>query len=100
MFRLDPGPPGSPGSAATVRLIGRLDGVEANRALAAFSALEGSIVADCSELEYISSAGIAALLVTLQRLNKAGHTFRLHPVQPRVRNVFKYAGLAEMLGIE
>lgn len=97
MFRLDSGPPGSEG---TVRLIGRLDGDEADRALAAFAGLQGSIVADCSELEYISSAGIAVILVTLQRLNKLGHTFRLHPVQPRVRNVFKYAGLAQMLGIE
>lgn len=94
MFRLDSGPEG------TVRLIGRLDGVEADRALAVFAGLEGSVVADCSELEYISSAGIAVLLVTLQRLNKLGHTFRLHPVQPRVRNVFKYSGLAEMMGIE
>ena len=94
MFRLDPG------SEGTVRLIGRLDGDEAERAMASFAGLDGSIVADCSELDYISSAGIAVILVTLQRLNKAGHTFRLHPVQPRVRNVFKYAGLTQMLGIE
>ena len=94
MFRLDSGPEG------TIRLIGRLDGDEAERAMASFGGLEGSIVADCSELEYISSAGIAVVLVTLQRLNKAGHAFRLHAVQPRVRNVFKYAGLAQMLGID
>jgi len=94
MFRLDPG------SGGTVRLIGRLDGDEAERALASFAELEGSIVADCSELDYISSAGIAVILVTLQRLNKLGHTFRLHPVQPRVRNVFKYAGLSQVLGID
>ena len=94
MFRLDPAGEG------TVRLIGRLDGAEADRAMASFDALEGSIVADCSELDYISSAGIGVILATLQRLNKQGHTLRLHPIQPRVRNVFKYAGLAQMLGIE
>lgn len=94
MFRLESG------DAGTVRLIGRLDGAEAESAVAAFAGLQGSIVADCSELDYISSAGIAVILVTLQRLNKDGHTFRLEPVQPRVRNVFKYAGLAQMLGIE
>lgn len=94
MFRLDSGPEG------TVRLIGRLDGDEADRAMPSFAGLQGSIVADCSELEYISSAGIAVILVTLQRLNKLGHTLRLHPVQPRVRNVFKYAGLSQLLGIE
>ena len=94
MFRLDPAGEGA------VRLVGRLDGAEAERAMASFDALEGSIVADCSELDYISSAGIGVLLATLQRLAKKGHTFRLHPIQPRVRNVFKYAGLTQMLGIE
>ena len=94
MFRLDPAGEGA------VRLVGRLDGAEAERAVAAFAGLDGSIVADCSELDYISSAGIAVILVTLQRLTQKGHTLRLHPVQPRVRNVFKYAGLAQMLGIE
>jgi len=94
MFRIDAAGDGA------VRLIGRLDGAEAERAVASFAALEGSIVADCSELDYISSAGIGVILATLQRLTRAGHTFRLHPVQPRVRNVFKYAGLAQMLGID
>lgn len=94
MFRLDAAGEG------TVRLVGRLDGAEADGAARAFAGLSGSIVADCSELDYISSAGIAVILVTLQRLNREGHSLRLHPVQPRVRNVFKYAGLAQMLGIE
>ncbi len=94
MFRLDPAGEG------VVRLVGRLDGAEADQALKSFAALQGSIVADCSELDYISSAGIGVILATLQRLSRAGHTLRLHPVQPRVRNVFKYAGLADMLGIE
>jgi len=94
MFRLDTAGEG------TVRLIGRLDGDAAEHALASFAALEGSVVADCSELDYISSAGIGLILATLQRLTRAGHTLRLHPVQPRVRNVFKYAGLSQMLGIE
>ena len=94
MFRIEPG------SDGRIRLMGRLDGAEAEHAVALFAGLEGSIVADCSELDYISSAGIALILVTLQRLNQAGHTFRLDPVQPRVQNVFKYSGLAKMLGIE
>ena len=94
MFRLDRSDGG------TVRLVGRLDGAEADRAASLFAELDGPIVADCSELDYISSAGIAVILVTLQRLNRNGHPFRLDQVQPRVRNVFKYAGLAQMLGIE
>jgi anti-anti-sigma factor len=94
MFRLDRAGEG------VVKLVGRLDGNEADQALITFSALEGSIVADCSELEYISSAGIGVLLETYKRLTQKGHTLRLSALQPRVRNVFVYSGLAQLLGIE
>jgi anti-anti-sigma factor len=94
MFKLDKGKGGE------IRLIGRLDAAEADQATAAFAALEGPVVADCSELEYISSAGISVLMVTYKRLNQRGHTLRLRALQPRVRNVFVYSGLAPMLGIE
>jgi anti-anti-sigma factor len=94
MFRLDVVANGH------VKLVGRLDAAEADQAGNAFEALEGSIVADCSELEYISSAGISVLIVTYKRLHGAGHTFRLSALTPRVRNVFVYSGLASLLGVE
>ena len=94
MFRLDRVDGGR------VRLVGRLDAAEAEQAAAAFAGLEGPIVADCSDLEYISSAGISVLLVTYKRLLEKGHSLRLSAVQPRVRNVFVYSGLAPLLGIE
>jgi anti-anti-sigma factor len=94
MFRLDRGKDG------TVRLVGRLDAAEADQATEAFAALDGPVVADCSELEYISSAGISVLMVTYKRLHQKGQTLRLQSLQPRVRNVFVYSGLAPMLGIE
>ena len=94
MFRLDRAKDG------TVRLVGRLDAAEADQATTAFAALEGPVVADCSELEYISSAGISVLMVTYKRLHQKGHTLKLQSLQPRVRNVFVYSGLAPMLGID
>ena len=94
MFRLAPDGPGR------VRLIGRLDAAEAETAGPEFARLEGPLVADCSELEYISSAGISVLLVTYKRLTAAGQTLRLTEVAPRIRNVFVYSGLAKLLGIE
>ena len=93
-FRMDKG------ASGVVKLVGRLDAAEADQATAAFAALDGPVVADCSELEYISSAGISVLMVTYKRLHQKGHTLRLQSVQPRVRNVFVYSGLAPMLGIE
>lgn len=94
MFRLEPDGPGR------VRLIGRLDAAEADAAAKDFAVLEGPIVADCSALEYISSAGISVLLLTYKRLTAAGHSLRLAEVAPRIRNVFVYSGLAKLLGIE
>lgn len=94
MFRMDKDAGGG------VRLIGRLDAAEADQATKAFAALEGPVVADCSQLEYISSAGISVLMITYKRLQQKGHSLRLTAVQPRVRNVFVYSGLAPMLGIE
>jgi anti-anti-sigma factor len=94
MFRLDRDTPGR------VRLVGRLDAAEAEQASALFAGLEGPIEADCSELEYISSAGISVVMQTYKRLLERGHRLRLSAVQPRVRNVFVYSGLAPLLGID
>jgi anti-anti-sigma factor len=71
MFRLEPLTQGR------VRLIGRLDAAEAEQASSAFAVLDGPIDADCSGLEYISSAGISVLMVTYKRLHQKGHVFRL-----------------------
>lgn len=94
MFQLERLPDGG------VRMIGRLDAAEADAAARDFAALQGPVVADCSQLEYISSAGIAVLMVTYKRLHAAGHSLKLSGLTPRVRNVFVYAGLAPLLGIE
>jgi anti-sigma B factor antagonist len=94
MFRIESVSPG------VVKLIGRLDASEADQAKGLFSRLSGSTVADCSELEYISSAGIGVLMQTYKRLLDLGHEFRLSNVTPRIRNIFSYTGLAGLLGIE
>ena len=94
MFRLESSGEGR------VKLVGRLDAAEADAATREFAKLQGPVVADCSELEYISSAGIAVLMVTYKRLHAGGHALKLSALTPRVRNVFVYAGLAPLLGIE
>ncbi len=84
----------------TLRLTGRLDAVAAEAARPAFVALDGAVTVDCSGLEYISSAGIAVLLETYKRLLASGHELKLVRMQPRVRNIFAYAGLDRLLHIE
>ncbi len=83
-----------------VSLSGRFDASESERAIAALDRISESAVADCAGLEYISSAGIGILVQTFRRLHDLGFTFRLANVTPRVRNVFSYAGLSGLLGIE
>jgi anti-anti-sigma factor len=94
MFRLETAGEGR------VKLVGRLDAAEADAATREFAQLQGPTEADCSELEYISSAGIAVLMVTYKRLRVGGHALKLSGLNPRVRNIFVYAGLAPLLGIE
>ena len=83
-----------------VRVQGRLDAAESDRALQVFRGLAaGPLVVDCAGLDYISSAGIAVLMDTYKRLTGAGHALQLVNLTPRVRNVFTYAGLDRLLGI-
>ena len=63
-------------------------------------AVEESIVLDCADLEYISSAGIGTIMETYRRLLKSGRELTLVQMRPRVRNVFHYAGLDRVLRIE
>jgi len=93
MFDIVAGPEGQ----GHLRLVGRFDAAQADRARAAFGAVQGSITADCSELDYISSLGIGILLETHKRLQDKGQAFRLVNVHPKVRTILTYAGLDKVL---
>ncbi len=84
----------------TLALTGRLDAAESDRALAEMQKQPGPLTLECSGLEYISSAGISVIMQTYKRLAAAGQTFRLVGMAPRVKNVFMYAGLDKLLGIQ
>ena len=83
-----------------VRLSGRLDASEADGAIEDLKAINGPVTLDCGDLEYISSAGLSVVLVTYKRLLAAGYDLRLVNLQPRVRNIFTYAGLNRILQID
>jgi anti-sigma B factor antagonist len=88
-----------PGSDGRVRLIGRLDASEAEHAMAALRQIDHSVTADCAELDYISSAGLGVIMETYKRLHGMGLDLRLVNVPPRIRNVFRYAGLDQVIDI-
>ena len=85
--------------SGTVQVRGRLDAAESERALATLNPLAGPLTLDCAELEYISSAGISVIMQTFRRLSLQGSRLSLIGLQPRVRNVFAYAGLDKVLDI-
>jgi anti-anti-sigma factor len=84
----------------TIRFTGRLDASQAEEAMATLQRFDGSLIADFSGLDYISSAGLSVIVETFRRLTGGGHSFRLVNMQPRVRNVFRYSGLDRVLQIE
>jgi anti-sigma B factor antagonist len=83
-----------------VRLAGRFDASQVEKAKPVFDALSGPTEVDCSALEYISSAGISVLLTAHKRLKDSGHPLRLRQVSQRIRNVFQYAGLDRIFTLE
>jgi anti-sigma B factor antagonist len=83
-----------------VKLQGRLDAAESDRALATLEKLPGPLTLDCTQLEYISSAGISVIMQTWKRLNGQSSSLRMTGMTPRVRNVFAYAGLDKVLDIQ
>lgn len=83
-----------------VKLSGRLDASQAERAQRALRDLSGSVTADCSELDYVSSAGITVILELHKRVTGSGHALRLIGMNARVRTVFVYTGLDKVLNID
>ena len=83
-----------------IEVSGRLDASQAPRAEAVLGKITRSCVADLGALDYISSAGLGALVKTHLRLQQSGQALRLVNLTPRVRAVFHYAGLEQTFGIE
>jgi anti-anti-sigma factor len=83
-----------------VRLRGRLDAVQAEKQAAAFDAMVGQTVLDCSELDYISSAGLGLLFGTHKRLVGSGGGLRLVHLKPHIRELFAIAHFDSIFQID
>ena len=94
MFAMDAREDGS------IQIRGRLDASQVEGARPRFDALNGNVTADLSQLDYISSAGLGLFVRTHKRLVASGHALKLVNPTPHVRNVFHYAGLDKIFGLE
>jgi stage II sporulation protein AA (anti-sigma F factor antagonist) len=86
-----------------VVLVGKLDAISqavAERYLESVVA-EGAthVVLDCAELEFISSAGIRALLFLVKRVKPIGGAVSVCAPRPHVRQMLEFTGLKSILSI-
>jgi len=93
MLKIEWGPQGA------VVIEGRLDAAQAAAAQAFLDGVSGSVVLDCTALEYLSSAGLGVLLKTQKRLKAGAGQLRLTGVNRHVHDIFRYAGFDQIFEI-
>lgn len=89
------------GENGEIRLSGRLDASQADRAGAVLDKVQGGAVVDLRNLEYVSSMGLGILLKTQKRLRAAGNgELRLVKPNRHIRDVFRFSGFDHIFEIE
>ena len=91
------------GTTLTVQIIGRLDASNAHELTNALNAsLDGvkELIFDFSNLKYVASAGLRALLMAQKRMNKQGGSMKICHVDETVMEVLEMTGFADLMTIE
>ena len=91
------------GNEMTIALAGRLDtvtSVDFQNAINNEEIKENLVIVDAKELEYISSAGLRALLSLKKNLSGSGKELEVHNLNPVCQEVFKVTGFNNILTIK
>lgn len=91
------------GEVMTVSLKGRLDtvtSVDFTNALEKEEVKENVVRIDMKELEYISSAGLRALLALKKTLAASSRELEIHNLNPVCQEVFKVTGFNNVLTVK
>ena len=86
----------------TLKIIGRLDTTTAPELEATVDGCTAGLkelVMDCSELEYVSSAGLRVILKAQKLMNTQGN-MKVTNVNETIMEVFEITGFADILNIE
>lgn len=86
-----------------IALKGRLDTVASNGLLEAFNkeeVKENLVIVDMKELEYISSAGLRALLAIKKELVANKKQLEIHNLNSICQEVFKVTGFSNVLTVK
>jgi anti-sigma B factor antagonist len=87
-------------ASGAVLISGRLDAAQCATAQAFLDRVDGAVVLDCSQLEYVSSAGLGVFLKTQKRLMAAGGKLKLVGVNRHLQDIFRYSGFDQIFEIE
>ena len=63
------------------------------------SGVPTAVIIDCSALDYVSSAGLRAFLLTARTAQRAGITFGVCALKPAVREVFELSGFSRVIAV-
>jgi len=89
------------GSTTVVSIVGSVDALTAEQVTRFMNAELGKgnkqIVGDLSQVDFISSAGLRAILVTLKDSRQQGGDLRLAAAQTGVEKVLKMSGFTNIL---
>jgi len=88
------------GADGTVVISGRLDAAQCPAAQSFLDRVEGTVIVDCTGLEYVSSAGLGVLLKTQKRLKASAGKLRLIGVNRHLQDIFLYSGFDQIFEIE
>jgi anti-anti-sigma factor len=86
-----------------VSVAGRVDNLTADTLAAALRdavAAHAQVAVDCSAIEYISSAGVGALVESAAAARRAGRRFAVCAPSPRVEQVLRICKLDSLLGVQ
>lgn len=89
--------------AKLVNINGRLDTVtspELEKAVNPLIELGGTVIFNCENMEYISSAGLRVVLSTHKQCAAAGGRFIIRSLTTEVKSVFDMTGFSRLLNIE
>lgn len=88
------------GKETVATLCGRLDTLAAQESAAQFEALQekarGTVILDCSKLEYISSSGLRLFLTLRKAADTKGGKVVVKDLSADVRNVFMITGFMNL----
>lgn len=59
----------------------------------------GDIIIDCTDMEYISSAGLRSFITLLKGAKAAGRSLELHNLSASIRSIFDMTGFSSIFNI-